>query len=378
MIRIIFRGAGGLRNRVLLGAALLCAPSSLLAVAGPATAQQSRVDLVPVAGGPARTLPGSSGRDLRRLRFAPDSSAVLALTSTELSGPFNFATTILRLPVDRRGGRPTRVRRFPYAIDANLGPHADRVAVLRARIRGTTTRATLSASIELGPFAGAPVARSPLSSRRYPEGVDTTWSPDGQRLVISRPPLNVRSRGRGALVVLDGRTGRVVRRVRTRTSAPGLTDFPFAPDSRTLLVEDDLGTSLRTLNVDSGAVAPVPGHRGHRHLDIAVSPVEPTVAAIGEDTRDRPPTLELFSLDGPGPVQRVAIAGAEGVAWTPDGTSVIVLVKGNRSDRILAVPVRPALGPPRELARYRSIDAGIDDLAIAPDGRTVAVSLAPR
>ena len=295
--------------------------------------ERERTFVVPIAGGAPLSLPAAKGLPLEDLAFNADGSALLATTTAPRS-TFTPTATLRSFPLD--GDPATVVRRFPETIAVLVQPGAERFATVRLTPRSDPPR--FIARGELTDGTGAFLASVSLVGRRELDGIGAVWSPTGQALAFVRgesvnPP-------RTTVMVLDGHTGRVRRRLTLRSSRSATA--PTA-DGATLVAGSGLfgDKDLAAFDVATGARRALPGHRGHEHDDLAASPAAPLVALIRpDDTGEGVAQLELVDLRRPQVRARVALPGAESVAWTPDGRALVVAATGARTERVVVVPVQ--------------------------------------
>jgi dipeptidyl aminopeptidase/acylaminoacyl peptidase len=327
--------------------AFLTVAALALPTAAAAQEPDAHVAVVPAAGGPSAVLAATSldQPGVAALGWAPEGDAVLALTQ-QIDGR---RSVVVRHPVDGGAAVTTGVLPAPaltaaFSRDGRLAaaPLGTRDVVLRG--------------------AGPP-ARVRGRRREWP--IALAWSADGRRLAIAAE----RARGAGTTIALvDGATGRVLRRFRVAGRAEALG---WAPDGRRLAYAGgEVVARVVVLDTRTGArrTAARPGAEQLRGSP-AFSPAGRL--ALLDYSR-------VLFADPPGRLGLEGFARAagcpfvvHGLAWSPDGRSLaLALLGGDLRPALGVVDVSDTDASARILAR--PVSQAIEHIAWSPDGTQIA------
>ena len=305
---------------------------------------QAALWLIPARGGEARVVLSRPG-GVASVRTAREADRVL-VTAGLLPGATDEKQHAALFKARKEGGVDA-ILHTGYPIrywDHDLGPEqphvfsvergADTTATAPDVVPATGDDADLESDEEPGPPLPGTVDRAPELRLRLLTG--------GLPAPLHEPDPAVAPDGRFALLTIT---------------------VPMAAlDRRHALVRLDLSTGERTTLVDlaDADVEPGPVSPDGRHAAVVVTRLS---------TPSQAPAVELHVLDtATGRTERLAAdwdRWGQPVAWTPDGTALLVLADSDGRRPVFRVDV--ASGTVTQLTQD---DAAWSDLVVAPDGRT--------
>lgn len=203
-----------------------------------------------------------------------------------------------------------------------------------------------------------------LQSRRWPDGLTLTWSPDGTRIAVA---MNHRQDRRPGIRVVDVRS----RRVLARHATDHGTLFPqaFSPDGGALVFED--GEHLRVLDVATGKVRTLSGGAdGRLRQRPAWSPKGDRIAAVNDGGG-----IELLDpIAGYGPTVPTAGLQPQSLAWSPDDTTLAVQDAPSGRDLLRSGLALVPVAPDGQVRRVLGPAQALSVPVWSPDGTALAVS----
>jgi dipeptidyl aminopeptidase/acylaminoacyl peptidase len=266
---------------------------------------------------------------------------------------------------DRRLITESDLLTFVWIADPQIAPDGSRVAFVR--VTANEQKDDYDTSLWIVPANGSEPPRALTTGTR---DSSPRWSPDGQTLAFIRASEREgrTEPGQINLLSLDGGEARPITELARGASAPA-----WSPDGRRIA----FSSATRPDDRASGAAPPA---NPPKKSDVRVI-TSATYRGNGGGWNDPERPAHLWVIDVPAgsekttPVQLTHGTFAEtGQVWSTDGARLFFVSSrveepyyAPQDSDVYAVPVSGG-----EIQRIASIDGGIGNLAVSPDGRSIA------